>query len=144
MNKQLNNKSGFTLIEIIIVVIIIGVLAAVGLPKLTAQTTNVKAAESQHFSGVVQRSIGSCIAGIADMSACDTLTALGVASPTKSYFDYVMTSVPGSADPVVLKATLKASTQTNLDQVTYTFYVNGDMGIAPGATFQGVVKTNPN
>ena len=42
-------KSAFTLIELMIVVIIIGILAAVGIPMLSANTLKAKATEAQNI-----------------------------------------------------------------------------------------------
>ncbi|NLE65660.1 MAG: prepilin-type N-terminal cleavage/methylation domain-containing protein, partial [Elusimicrobia bacterium] len=40
------NKKGFTLIEILIVIIIVGILASLALPKLTRKIGEAKAAEA--------------------------------------------------------------------------------------------------
>lgn len=48
-------KKGFSLIEIMVVVVIMGILAAVGVPKLTSQIENAKiAADIQALRGVQQ------------------------------------------------------------------------------------------
>ena len=39
------NKKGFTLVELMVVIVIIGVLAAVAIPKMTAATNKAKAGE---------------------------------------------------------------------------------------------------
>jgi len=43
--KKANNNSGFTLIEIIVVLIIVGILAAVALPNLFSNITKSQSAE---------------------------------------------------------------------------------------------------
>lgn len=41
----MSNENGFTLVELIVVIVIIGVLAAVAIPKFTAATGKAKASE---------------------------------------------------------------------------------------------------
>jgi len=49
------NKKGFTLVELMVVIVIIGVLAAVAIPKMMAATNKAKAGEGPQ----ILRSIGS-------------------------------------------------------------------------------------
>jgi len=48
-------NKGFTLIEVLIVVVIIAVLASLILPRMTAQSPRAKAAEAFTLTGVIQR-----------------------------------------------------------------------------------------
>ena len=46
-NRSNKNKAGFTLIEIILVVVIIGILAGIGLPRLGGKSDQAKIAQAQ-------------------------------------------------------------------------------------------------
>jgi type IV pilus assembly protein PilA len=91
MNKQSNK--GFTLIEIIIVVVILGVLAAIALPKLTAQVSKARAAEAFNVLGTLMGKISECVSLEESLTAnCNTLanltTSTGFTAPSSTNFAY--------------------------------------------------------
>jgi len=49
------SKKGFTLVELMVVIVIIGVLAAVAIPRMMAATNKAKAAEGPQILGTISR-----------------------------------------------------------------------------------------
>ena len=55
-NQRINRQSGFTLIELVVVIVIIGILAAVAVPNLTAATDEARIAKQQAVLGALKSS----------------------------------------------------------------------------------------
>jgi prepilin-type N-terminal cleavage/methylation domain-containing protein len=54
-------KKGFTMIELIFVIVILGILAAVALPRLTGTVADAKVGKIEAFIGTLNRSVGPTI-----------------------------------------------------------------------------------
>ncbi len=60
MKNTINNKSGFTLLEIIIVIIIVGVLASLALPKFFQTVEFSKSTEALATIGTLRQAMERC------------------------------------------------------------------------------------
>jgi len=58
---QVNNQKAFSLIELIFVIIITGILAAVAIPKLAGMAANARLTKIKSFTGTLNRSIGTSL-----------------------------------------------------------------------------------
>ena len=76
----MKNKSGFTLLEIIIVIIIVGVLASLALPRFFTTIEYSKAQEALHALTVLRQAMNRCYLFDSDFTSC-TLAALAVEDP---------------------------------------------------------------
>jgi len=79
-------QQGFTLIELMIVVAIIGILAAVALPAYNDYTARARLAEAVVYAGSVKATLGECLTSeggniAAKVAACDTLAEVGLTDP---------------------------------------------------------------
>ena len=104
---------GFTLIEIIIVIVIIGVLATLALPRITGQIETARAAEAMSMFGAIRRSVINCIdigngtgtaAGANAASAnCLTWLDLGMSAPAADA-QFLYTSSTNAAGTMQFRA----------------------------------------
>lgn len=64
-------QKGFTLIELMIVVAIVGILAAVALPAYQDYTTKAKFAEVNSVGTVYQTAVATCYQELGTLTGCD-------------------------------------------------------------------------
>lgn len=72
------NRKGFTLVELMVVIVIIGVLAAVAIPKFTAATNKAKASE---FPTVLSQIVTAQEAALAESDAYKDCGAAATVAP---------------------------------------------------------------
>jgi type IV pilus assembly protein PilA len=126
----MRSRKGFTLIELMVVVLIVAVLAAILIPMLTARLESARWAEGKAGAGTIATSIRAMAAEMQDELASgfptgtvDPLSFLTAQDLLGRYFDntsYVLSNV--------------ALTPTGTYPVTYTIQVNPPSGSAPGAS----------
>jgi len=96
--KKFNNKSGFTLIEIIVVLIIVGILAAIALPNLFSNVSKSRAEEALASIATFRPAMEGCIvkeAGTTDGN-CNNVN-LGLPASTAN-FSYSIGAPTGNTD----------------------------------------------
>ena len=105
------NKSGFTLLEVIIVIIIVGVLASLALPRFFSTVEYSKATEALRALSTVRQSVERCyLAASGSYVTCDTFAQIDVEDPGAApgaRFAYTFNA--GTADAVRMTATRNAA-----------------------------------
>ncbi len=98
-SKFHNREKGFTLIELMIVVVIIGILAALAIPRFMQATTKSKQSEAKQLLKQVytmQRTYRQANGNYGDdgvtAAAGGTFTVIGVEIMTGAQYSYVMTA----------------------------------------------------
>lgn len=101
---MIRHKMGFTLVEVLIVVVIIAVLAALLLPRFFGQTERAVIGEAQQMLGAMRRgqhkwmdmtgssasgtAVTRCGAAVCTSANKETWSRIGISAPEEAQFDF--------------------------------------------------------
>lgn len=98
MRKIFSNRSAFTLLEMIVVIIIVGVLAALALPRMFRTVEYSRATEALQNISSIRQAIERCYFATRSYSTCNSFSRLDLADPTSAPNSHFTYTLPGTFD----------------------------------------------
>jgi type IV pilus assembly protein PilA len=119
----MNAQKGFTLIELMIVVAIIGILAAIAIPAYQDYTTRAKMTEVMNYAAAAKSAVSECLSSTGDSTKCDTNAEAGLETDTSLTSTYVEKVTVGTGGIITahIQGTNASSGTTTLDSATLVF-----------------------
>ena len=136
---KLNQRSGFTLLEIIIVIIIVGVLASLALPRFFSTVEFSRSTEALQNASVVRQSVERCYLGNAGTYNGCLIASIDVENPSNSpgaHFTYAITGQTATSYTIRVR---RNNVDTG-DTTSEIFIEQGAAGVTRSGTgaFSGV------
>ena len=138
------HKSGFTLLELLIVIIITGVLAGIAMPQLFRNIEHSRATEALESIGNIKRSVEACAMQFNNnYTSCSNFSAIAMTDPSyssttnaSSHFVYTITTAATTFQIVATRNTIDSGTAG--DQVTLSRTATGAVNRAGTTAFTGI------
>lgn len=142
--RTVNNKSGFTLLEILVVIIIVGVLASVAMPQLFRNVERSRATEALESLGASKRAIEACAMQFNNVfTNCGTYAAIGMSDPSydattnaAAHFGYAITVAASTFNITATRNTTDNGVAT--DTVSLSRGATGAITRAGTTAFAGI------
>ena len=125
----INKKSGFTLIEIIIVIVIIGVLASLALPRLSNQIVSAQATEAIDVLGKYVKAVDKCYQIQESFALCNTDALIRDFSYAQGAGHFTYTFLPAAAAPTVSITAIRDAAGANSANDTVVFAIDTTTGL---------------
>jgi prepilin-type N-terminal cleavage/methylation domain-containing protein len=142
MRNKMGNKSGFTLLEILVVIIIVGVLASVAMPTLFKNVETARSSEALNTLGVMKRQMDGCAMQFnSDYATCGTFANIGMTDPSfttnpGSHFNYTFPAV--GAGSFTIRATRVALDNGNVGDSITMALAGGVIARSGNGAFQNI------
>jgi prepilin-type N-terminal cleavage/methylation domain-containing protein len=126
------SNKGFTLLEIIIVIIIVGILASVAMPKLFSNIEFSHSAEALSTLGMIQRNVTSCslMTGTVDWSLCGSFADIGMEDPSNTNWGYSLDDSAAAAGGSYEVAAERGGVGSGGDTITLTMAIDADGNVS--------------
>ncbi|MDA7816972.1 prepilin-type N-terminal cleavage/methylation domain-containing protein [Sulfurimonas sp.] len=117
-------RAGFTMIELIFVIVILGILSAVALPKFIGVAEQAEAGKCKAFIGTLNRTVGPSLwsDSVLNGSGATRGTITGAANPTAAQ---IQTAILGQVDEIPAECLNPVSSSASGDEFgeyqTFTF-----------------------
>jgi len=138
----MKSNKAFTMVELMVVVLIVGILAAVAVPLMSGRIDSAKWSEAKAAMGTIASALRSYAAEKGSFSTAPSLTQIGIANNDLdgTYFSheaYAITSASASSSQVsfVITCTAASSTRTGKPASPASMTLTCNAGNSYVATF---------